>query len=124
MLCYILIYFCLFYLFIQQQQYQLLLLLLLLLLFSFRFPFFADDSLRSLKDAKFSVVLKHPGDDASDCNRKFMPGWWYIPCHPSTLNGKYLNGFHEVAGEGINWDTWRGMNYSLKKTKMKIRPMT
>ena len=52
--------------------------------------------------------------------------WWYPryapTCTFANLNGEYLNGPHQTPGDGVNWATWRGIQYSLRKTEMKIRP--
>ncbi|XP_058121131.1 angiopoietin-1-like [Anopheles ziemanni] len=46
--------------------------------------------------------------------------WWYKSCGDSNLNGLYLNG-PTLEKTGIFWYTFRGYNYSLKKTRMMIR---
>jgi len=56
------------------------------------------------------------------CAQSMKGGWWYGACHWSNLNGLYLSGPHTSHGDGINWKTWRGYNYSLRFTAMKIRP--
>lgn len=43
----------------------------------------------------------------------------------SNLNGHYLEGVYpdEVRYHGVYWQEFRGPNYSLKKTRMLIRPI-
>jgi len=54
-----------------------------------------------------------------NCAQTFRGAWWYKDCHFSNLNGERSNNKY---GEGINWYTFRGYEYSLKRTEMKIRP--
>ena len=42
--------------------------------------------------------------------------------HNSNLNGGYLHGTHASHANGVNWETWKGDNYSAKRAEMKIRP--
>ena len=47
--------------------------------------------------------------------------WWYKHCHKSNLNGLYFNGQHASRSNGVNWFTFRGFYYSLKRTEMKVK---
>ena len=81
-----------------------------------------------------SLLQKHNGhcfstldndNDASpsiSCAAVYKGGWWYNDCHSSNLNGLYHGGHHDTDADGINWETWHGLDYSLKFTEMKIRP--
>ena len=60
-------------------------------------------------------------DNSGNCVERFKGGWWYEKCHDSNLNGLYLNGSHTTFADGVNWRQWKGYNYSLKRSEMKIR---
>ena len=61
------------------------------------------------------------GQHVSNCAENYKEAWWYNDCHSSNLNGLYLNGSHASLADGVNWYTFRGYNYSLKRTEMKIK---
>ena len=42
-------------------------------------------------------------------------------CHMSNLNGLYLSGPEAPYCKGVNWLTFRGYHYSLKRTEMKVK---
>ena len=55
------------------------------------------------------------------CSRSYKGAWWYKSCHQSKLNGLYLNGSYLSNADGVNWLSFRGHRYSLKRTKMKVK---
>ena len=59
---------------------------------------------------------------SGNCALNTKGAWWFESCHDSNLNGQYLRGSHSLSGLGVEWELWRGGDYSLKKTEMKIRP--
>ncbi|XP_001849696.2 fibrinogen C domain-containing protein 1 [Culex quinquefasciatus] len=82
----------------------------------------AGDSLNYTKNAAFST-FDHDNDTSTkqNCAVKYHGAWWYKSCHSSNLNGKYLRGINSEFGVGMNWDTFRGMNYALKESTIMIR---
>ncbi|CAH3139492.1 unnamed protein product [Pocillopora meandrina] len=46
-------------------------------------------------------------------------GWWYNSCHRANPNGLYQGGSH---AQGFTWISFRGLDYSLKRTEIKLRP--
>ncbi|XP_013403789.1 ficolin-2 [Lingula anatina] len=87
----------------------------------------ADDSLSTHNYAPFTNTdLSYPAA-LFPCNLYYGGGWWYPTgsgCLTANLNGWYRPspGTHDDAGKGINWETFTGYKYSLKATKMMIRP--
>ncbi|XP_066293508.1 microfibril-associated glycoprotein 4-like isoform X2 [Branchiostoma lanceolatum] len=56
------------------------------------------------------------------CAEVYTGSWWYHSCHRANLNGLYLGSAHQSHAGGVSWYDWKGHNYSLKTTEMKIRP--
>lgn len=72
---------------------------------------------------QFSTKDRDNDDTPSThCAQWVLGAWWYANCHKSNLNGLYLNGTNELYAKGINWKTWKGYYYSLKRAEMKMRP--
>ena len=82
----------------------------------------SGDSLNYHNGLMFSTRDKD-NDNTTDykCAERYHGAWWYNRCLKSNLNGVYMSGIDHILGDGINWKTWRGFNYSLKTTDMKIR---
>ena len=72
---------------------------------------------------KFSTRDQDNDNWPQSCAVKFHGAWWYNNCHDSNLNAGYLLGRYDSDGDGVLWQRWRGDNYSLKFTEMKIRPV-
>ena len=69
---------------------------------------------------KFST--RDQDNDASSsgsCAVWYKGAWWYRRCHDANLNGEYNS---PVSGEGVIWGHWKGHDYSLRFTEMKIKP--
>ena len=83
----------------------------------------AGDSLTQHHGQAFSTHDADHDTWASNCAERYHGAWWYYHCHVSNLNGRYdEGGSGSPFAEGINWYDWKGYEYSLKKTEMKIRP--
>lgn len=39
----------------------------------------------------------------------FKGDWWYGRCLDSNLNGQHLRVSHGSEGDGIEWETWKGV---------------
>ncbi|XP_015737426.1 angiopoietin-4 [Coturnix japonica] len=57
------------------------------------------------------------------CAQMLSGGWWFDACGLSNLNGIYYPARHNVRKlNGIRWHYFQGPSYSLKGTRMLIRP--
>ncbi|XP_052892297.1 microfibril-associated glycoprotein 4-like [Anopheles moucheti] len=82
----------------------------------------AGDSFSYHKDEVFSTYDQDNDQFSANCAKEWNGAWWFYMCYKSHLNGKYLNKANRCEA-GIIWDTFRGMDYSLKSTKMMVRPL-
>ncbi|XP_068106020.1 ficolin-2-like [Hyperolius riggenbachi] len=83
----------------------------------------AGDSMETHNGLKFSTKDQDNTEQGSGCAVTFKGAWWYRACHDSNLNGYYYLGQHSSHGDGINWGSGKGYNYSYKHVEMKIRPI-
>ena len=73
-------------------------------------------------DMQFSTKDNDNDTGGGNCSKQYKGAWWYSSCHKANLNGLYLNGSHSSYADGVNWGPFRGYEYSLKRTEMKIKP--
>lgn len=82
----------------------------------------AGDSLSFHDGQPFSTK----DQDNLPCASRFHGAWWYKPppnCHKSNLNDIYRNENDQSPfGDGVNWKSFKGQDYSLKRAEMKTRP--
>ncbi|CAH1224793.1 TNR [Branchiostoma lanceolatum] len=87
----------------------------------------AGDSMSYHNGQQFSTVDRD-NDVISNvhCSQQYggQGGWWFWRCSRSNLNGRYLANCGSSCQwrQGVVWDDWRGLGYSLKSVSMKIRP--
>ncbi|KAK3597392.1 hypothetical protein CHS0354_040117 [Potamilus streckersoni] len=80
-----------------------------------------DGSKFSTTDVDNDKVVKEFG---GSCANRFHGAGWYYKCYSSNMNGKYYTSgtIPEKLYDGVTWKPWKGPNYSLRVTEMKIRP--
>ncbi|XP_039227449.1 angiopoietin-2 isoform X1 [Drosophila yakuba] len=73
-------------------------------------------------NSPFSTYNKDNDRSSLNCASMLKGGWWWKSCGRG-LNGLYLHDPQDLtARQGIVWFRWRGWDYTLKKSKMMIRP--
>ena len=83
----------------------------------------AGDSLSYHRGHPFTTKDQdNDGYSSSNCAVLRKGAWWYDSCNNSNLNGYYHNGKHS-GNDGVNWGTWTGYQYSVKRAEMKITPV-
>jgi ficolin len=84
----------------------------------------AGDSLATHRGMAFTTKDRDNDTHTSvNCAAHLKGAWWYESCHDSNLNALYHHGKHKSYADGVNWNTWKGYYYSVKRTEMKIRPV-
>ena len=56
-----------------------------------------------------------------NCAKRSEGAWWFNICFQAHLNSKYYPQENVSSLQGIQWFSWKGSYYSLKKCSMKIR---
>ncbi|XP_044027878.1 tenascin-like isoform X1 [Siniperca chuatsi] len=79
----------------------------------------AGDSLSYHNHRIFSTKDRDLTSSITRCAMSYRGGWWYKNCHEANLNGLYgIN----VKHQGVIWTTWKGKEFSIPFTEMKMRP--
>ncbi|KAM7381242.1 hypothetical protein PAMA_012204 [Pampus argenteus] len=82
----------------------------------------AGDSLSVHNGQKFTTTDKDQDKHGQNCARLCNGGFWYEACFSANPNGLYGWGPSRTAA-GVQWRSFRGLEYSLKTMIMKIRPV-
>ncbi|KFQ62220.1 Tenascin-N, partial [Pelecanus crispus] len=81
----------------------------------------AGDAMTYHNGWKFTTWDRDNDVALSNCALTHHGAWWYKNCHLANLNGKYGENKHS---EGVNWEPWKGHEFSIPFTEMKIRPQS
>ncbi|XP_068807857.1 tenascin-N isoform X2 [Struthio camelus] len=81
----------------------------------------AGDAMTYHHGWKFTTWDRDNDVALSNCALTHHGAWWYKNCHLANLNGKYGESKHS---EGVNWEPWKGHEFSIPFTEMKIRPQS
>lgn len=86
------------------------------------------DALSNHTGMKFSTKERdNDNHDDSNCARNYTGGWWFDACGDTNLNGRYAwmrSRTRHQRKKGIYWNPAKGSSYTLKSTKITIRPST
>ncbi|XP_074519934.1 microfibril-associated glycoprotein 4-like [Halichoeres trimaculatus] len=82
----------------------------------------AGDSLAHHNGNKFSTFDRDQDAHPSNCAKMFLGAFWYGKCLDANPNGVYRWGADgTIFAVGVEWEHWKGHDYSLKSISMKIR---
>ncbi|XP_054985062.1 tenascin-X [Sorex araneus] len=79
----------------------------------------AGDSLSYHSGSVFSARDRDPNNLLISCAVSYRGAWWYRNCHYANLNGLYGS---TVDHQGVSWYYWKGFEFSVPFTEMKLRP--
>lgn len=88
--------------------------------------YLSGDGLDYHDGLKFSTYDQDSTQGLTDCAKLYRGAWWYRRCSHSSLNGEYIKGTNGTANKnmGVNWEKFKGDNYSLKSASMMLRRKT
>ncbi|XP_060043732.1 angiopoietin-4 isoform X2 [Erinaceus europaeus] len=77
-----------------------------------------------LQGTNFSTRDSDNDNCLCKCAQMLSGGWWFDACGLSNLNGIYYPARHHVRKlNGIRWHYFQGPSYSLRATRMMLRPV-
>ncbi|KAJ8354542.1 hypothetical protein SKAU_G00221090 [Synaphobranchus kaupii] len=79
----------------------------------------AGDSMRYYNGRPFSTHDKDPLPFITNGATSYRGGWWHKNCHKANMNGLYNTG---TTHQGVIWTDWKGQDFSIPFTEMKLRP--
>ncbi|XP_074092749.1 tenascin-X isoform X2 [Macrotis lagotis] len=79
----------------------------------------AGDSMSYHSGSFFSTRDRDPNNLHIPCAVSYRGGWWYRNCHYANLNGLYGS---IIDHQGVSWHSWKGFEFSIPFTEMKLRP--
>ncbi|XP_043541984.1 tenascin-R-like, partial [Chiloscyllium plagiosum] len=79
----------------------------------------AGNSLAYHHGSNFTTIDADNDEALTNCAVSYRGGWWYKNCHRVNLNGEYGNNRDH---QGVNWYSWKGFEFSIPFTEMKMRP--
>ncbi|XP_064598703.1 ryncolin-1-like [Liolophura sinensis] len=75
----------------------------------------------SVNGMAFSTRDRDHDKSSRNCAKLYNGGWWYNDCFWSNLNGDYVYK-GGVFSDKFTWFPWKMNHYSLKTSKMKLKP--